>query len=165
MPGGAPVTFDHTLRINTAAARILAAFFDPVALATWWQVVRSVTVPRPLGVYAVEWEPTPFRDQMLGRLGGVFHGTVIDFRPGREFFIGDAYWLPPDTEALGPMGLQVRCAADGDATRVRVIQNGFEDDPRWSRYYTVIEGGWKMSLQSLKVLLEDGPDALRARQR
>ncbi len=37
------------------------AFFDSRALATWWHVTRSVTVPRVLGAYAVEWEPTDTR--------------------------------------------------------------------------------------------------------
>ena len=33
---------------------------------------------------------------MLGPLGGAFRGTVIDFIPGREFFVADAYWLPAE---------------------------------------------------------------------
>ena len=48
--------FEGSLLISAAPTRILAAFFDPHALATWWQTVRSVTTPRPFGVYAVEWE-------------------------------------------------------------------------------------------------------------
>lgn len=152
-----PLTFDHALRIGAPATRILAAFFDPAALSAWWQVARSVTVARPLGVYAVEWSPTPFRDELLGRLGGVFYGTVVDFRPAREFFVGDAYWLPPDGDALGPMGLEVRCVAETATTRMRVVQSGFQTDARWRRYHTVVEAGWKTSLQRLKTYLEQGP--------
>ena len=29
--------------INAAPTRVLAAFFDPAALATWWLTSRSVT--------------------------------------------------------------------------------------------------------------------------
>ena len=58
----------------------MAAFFEPEALAAWWQAVRSVTSARPLGVYAIEWEPTSERDDLLGRLGGIFHGTVMEYR-------------------------------------------------------------------------------------
>ena len=110
--------FDHSVLINAPPKRVLEAFFDPIALAEWWQATRSVTTPRPLGVYAIEWEPTTELDEVLGRLGGVFHGQVIEYQPGREFFVADAWWLPPDGDPLGPMSLQVNCVIDGPACQV-----------------------------------------------
>ena len=32
----------------------------------------------------IEWESTDFKDEVLGRLGGAFHGTVIDYRAERR---------------------------------------------------------------------------------
>jgi uncharacterized protein YndB with AHSA1/START domain len=133
----------------------MKAFFDADALSAWWQVARSVTTPRPLGSYAVEWEPTDFRDDVLGRLGGVFRGTVIECETGVGFFVADAFWLPPDGEPIGPMALRVSFGAEaGGATRVRVTQTGFEESDRWRRYYEVIGLGWERALASLKSLLE-----------
>ncbi len=132
----------------------MAAFFEPRALAVWWQAVRSVTTPRPLGVYAVEWDPTPDADEVLGRLGGVFHGTVIEYLAGREFFVADAYWMPPDGDPIGPMALEVSCGMDGPACRLRVRQSGFDENPRWRRYYAVIARGWQLSLAELKHYVE-----------
>lgn len=146
--------FDHSVLITAAPTRVLAAFFDPVALSTWWQTSRSVTTPRPLGIYAVEWEPTADVDDLLGRLGGVFYGTVMEYQPGRELVIAEAWWLPPDTHPIGPMSLQVQCAMDGPACRLRVRQTGFEDSPRWRRYYNVIDLGWHMSMAALKQYAE-----------
>jgi uncharacterized protein YndB with AHSA1/START domain len=88
--------FTHSLTIEAPSAAVLDAFFDPEALAAWWRVKRSLCVARPLGVYAVEWEPTEWHDETFGRLGGAFRGTVIEFKPGREFFLADLFWLPPD---------------------------------------------------------------------
>ena len=132
----------------------MAAFFEPRALAVWWQAVRSVTTPRPLGVYAVEWDPTPDADEVLGRLGGVFHGTVMEYLAGREFFVADAYWMPPDGDPIGPMALEVSCGMDGPACRLRVRQSGFDENPRWRRYYAVIARGWQLSLAELKHYVE-----------
>src|SRR5919202_5491144 len=132
-PSG-PTEFDHSLMISAAPTRVLAAFFDPAALATWWQATRSVTTPRPLGVYAIEWPPTEDRDDLLGRLGGVFHGTVIEYVAGRELFVADAWWLPPDADPIGPMSLEVTCIMDGPGCRLRVRQRGFEEGARWQRY-------------------------------
>src|SRR5260370_25268394 len=99
--------FEHSVLVNAAPTRVLATFFDPHALAAWWQVSRSVTTPRPMGVFAVEWPPTPDADDVLGPLGGVFHGTVLDYPPGRQLFIAQAWWLPPDGDPIGPMAPEI----------------------------------------------------------
>jgi uncharacterized protein YndB with AHSA1/START domain len=146
---------DLSVVVKAPLNRVLKAFFDADALGAWWQVAHSVTTPRALGVYAIEWAPTDFRDEILGRLGGVFRGTVVQFDAGRGFFVADAYWLPPDGDPIGPMALEVALATDANgATRVRVTQSGFEEGVRWRRYYEVIDDGWKRALASLKSLLE-----------
>ena len=148
-------SLDVTAVIKAPAGRVLKAFFDADALCAWWQVVHSVTTPRTFGPYAIEWAPTDFRDDVLGRLGGVFRGTVVQFHPGQGFFVADAYWLPPDGEPIGPMALEVTLATDADgATLVHVTQNGFDEGVRWRRYYEVIGHGWERALASLKSLLE-----------
>src|SRR5687768_4399057 len=70
---------ERTIRIQVPPERVLNAFFDPRDLGKWWRAVRSVTVPRPLGTYALEWHSTDYQDEVLGRLGGAFHGTVMDY--------------------------------------------------------------------------------------
>src|SRR3954470_21633034 len=159
MPRGAAADpspeFEYSLLINAAPTRVLAAFFDPHALASWWQVARSVTTPRAMGVFAVEWSPTIDPDDLLGRLGGVFCGRVMEYRPGRELFVADAWWLPPDGDPIGPMGLCVACEMAGPVCRLTVRQTGFEETPRWRRYYAVIANGWRSSLAALKEYVEN----------
>jgi uncharacterized protein YndB with AHSA1/START domain len=148
---------DLTVLVVAPPEQVLNAFFDPAALAEWWQVVRSVTTPRALGCYAIEWPVTDFRDEVLGRLGGVFRGTVVQFQPGQGFFVADGYWLPPDGEPIGPMALEVTCTVVGNdrsATELHVLQQGFDHSLRWRRYYEVTNYGWERALASLKTLLE-----------
>jgi uncharacterized protein YndB with AHSA1/START domain len=146
---------DVSIVIAAPPGRIMKAFFDGAALGAWWEVARSVTTPRMLGPYAIEWAPTDFRDDILGRLGGVFRGTVVQFDATRGFFVADVFWLPPDGEPIGPMALEVTLQADGSgATRVHVTQTGYEESERWRRYYEVIGNGWTRALASLKSLLE-----------
>jgi uncharacterized protein YndB with AHSA1/START domain len=146
--------FTHSLVIIAPPTRVIEAFFDPEALAAWWQVRRSVCVPRPLGSYAVEWEPTEWRDDLLGRLGGTLHATVMEYKPGREFFLADTYWLAPDGDPIGPMALEVTCHRHQWGAEVRVRQSGADESPRWERYYDVIGPGWVRALESLKTYLE-----------
>ena len=65
-------SLDVSIVIAAPPTRVLRSFFDPLALGAWWQVANAVTSPRALGPYVVEWVPTDFRDDVLGRLGGVF---------------------------------------------------------------------------------------------
>jgi uncharacterized protein YndB with AHSA1/START domain len=154
----------RTITVQAAPERVLAAFFNPEDLSEWWQVVRSVTVARPLGMYAIEWGSTDYRDEVLGRLGGAFHGTVMEYRPGAEFFVADAFWNPPDGDPIGPMALEVRCTVEGvpDVTTLVVRQSGDDDSVRWHRYFEIVEAGWQRALADLKQYLEEEP--LRTRR-
>jgi uncharacterized protein YndB with AHSA1/START domain len=142
--------FAHSLTIEAPPGPVLDAFFDAEALAGWWHVKRSLCLARPLGVYAVEWEPTTWQDEVLGHLGGVFRGTVIDFVPGVEFFVADAFWLPPDGDPIGPMAFEAHCTLHRDGTVLHVRQSGWEDSPRWSRYYDIMATGFTVALEELK---------------
>ncbi len=147
---------DLTIRITAAPTRVIAAFFNATALAAWWNTIGSVTTPRPFGIYAVEWESTPFTDAVLGSLGGVLHGTVMEFQNGREFFLADVYWLPPESDPIGPMALEITCRVDGPATRLRVRQHAMGEGQRWQHYGALMQTGWESSLEALKRYLEDG---------
>jgi|WetSurMetagenome_2_1015567.scaffolds.fasta_scaffold328049_2 uncharacterized protein YndB with AHSA1/START domain len=166
MAGPDQVGFDHSLRIEAPAAKVLAAFFDPRALAHWWDVATAIATPRMLGVYALEWTSSDARDELLGRFGGVLHGSVLDYQPGRGFLAADCYWLPPDGDPLGPMALEVTCtptprkSASGDtlsSTTLHVVQRGIDaDSRRWVRYYELLAEGWPPALERMKAYLETG---------
>jgi hypothetical protein len=137
---------------------VIDAFFDASALSLWWPATRSVTTPRPLGPYAIEWM-TETRDEVLGRFGGVFRGTVMHIESTRGFFVADVFWLPPNGTPIGPMALEIACrlgvTPDGlPCTKVRVTQGGFEESTRWRRYYEVAQAEWQRQLESLKRHLE-----------
>jgi uncharacterized protein YndB with AHSA1/START domain len=142
--------FEQSLMIAAPPTIIYNCFFAPDALRAWWQVVRSVTTPVAFGVYAVEWPTTPYRDDLLGPLGGVFHGTVVDARSGREFLVADSWWIPPEGHPIGPMALHVRFGAEDGGCRLQVRQDGYEPSPRWRRYYAIVTRSWQISLAALK---------------
>lgn len=148
--------FERSLTIAAPPARILDAFFDQDALAAWCRVARSECEPRPLGSYALEWPPTEWRDELLGRLGGSLRGTVMEFVAGRELFIAEVHWLPPDGDPIGPMAIEATCKAQPEGTVLRVRHSGWEKSPRWSRYYEVLAAGMTRALDDLRAFVETG---------
>jgi uncharacterized protein YndB with AHSA1/START domain len=149
--------FEQELVIAAPPAVVFQCFFAADALRAWWQAVRSVTTPVPFGVYAIEWATTPYRDELLGPLGGVFHGTVVEVRSGQALLVADAYWVPPDGDPIGPMALEIQCEAVEAGCRLRVRQSGYDPSPRWRRYYAVVSRGWQISLIALKRYAEIAP--------
>jgi len=144
----------QTLTIAAPPAIVLEAFFDGDALAAWWQAKRSLCTPRLLGCYAVEWETPGSRDELLGPLGGVFRGTVIDWVAGREALVADAYWLPAIGDPIGPMALEIRCITGDNGTVLSLRQSGWDNNPRWTRYYEILERSLPLALGELKRYLE-----------
>ena len=142
----------RTQLVQAPPARVMQAFFTEADLRGWWQVTRAFAVPRPLGVYAIEWESTDFKDDILGRLGGSLHGMVIDMRPGASFFLANMYWQPPDGDPIGPMALEVQCRPHGNGrqTMVTVKQSGEGEGPRWERYFQIMTRGWEAALLEMK---------------
>ena len=143
---------DVSIVIAAPPSRVFRAFFDPAALGAWWQVAHAVTSPRALGPYVVEWAPTDFKDDVLGRLGGALHGKVIDFRANASFFLADLYWQPPDGDPIGPMALDVQCRPHGNGrqTMLTVKQSGEGEGPRFERYFSIMNRGWEGALAEMK---------------
>ena len=146
----------RTLLIQAPPARVMQAFFTDADLKGWWGVTRAFTVPRPLGMYAIEWESTDFKDEILGRLGGAIHGKVIDFRANASFFLADLYWQPPDGDPIGPMALEVQCRPHGNGrqTMLTVKQSGEGEGPRFERYFSIMNRGWEGALEEMKAYFE-----------
>ncbi|MGE3956666.1 MAG: SRPBCC domain-containing protein [Vicinamibacterales bacterium] len=138
---------------------VFDAFFDASALAAWQATSRSIAVPRLLGPYVLEWPPSIERDEMLGRMGGVFRGTIMHIEPNDHVFLADAYWLPPDGGPLGPLAVQMtftpKAGPDGArSTVVRIVMTGFDDGVRWKRYLGLATTQWQTALGVLKGMLE-----------
>ena len=114
----------------------------------WWQVAHSVTTPRALGPYAIEWTPTDFCDDVLGRLGGVFRGTVMQVEPGRGLLRRRRVLAAARRRSDRTDGARSHAEGRKPAARrdLRVTQTGFEESARWRRYYEVIGFGWERAL-------------------
>jgi uncharacterized protein YndB with AHSA1/START domain len=146
----------RTQLLQAPPARVMQAFFTDTDLKGWWGVTRAFTVPRPLGMYAIEWESTDFKDDILGRLGGALHGRVMDFRANQSFFLAEVYWQPPDGDPIGPMALEVQCRPHGNGrqTMLTVKQSGEGEGPRFERYFSIMNRGWEGALTEMKTYFD-----------
>src|SRR4051794_25592581 len=154
-----PLKLDVTMDITAFPDIVFGAFFDSTALAVWHGTSRSIAVPRLLGPYVLEWPASVERDEVLGRMGGIFRATVMHVEPNDHLFLADAFWLPPDGGPLGPLAVQITFTPTANregasSTLVRVVITGFDEGVRWKRYLGLATAQWQRALSILKKLLE-----------
>ena len=130
---------------------MLDAFFNADDLASWWHASRSLSSAsvRQLCRRVADRRR---EGRGAGTDGWRARGTVIEFKPGREFFVADAYWLPPDGDPIGPMAFEASCTTLGERVVLRVRQSGGENTRRWARYYEVLTPNLIDSLNGLERL-------------
>ena len=120
-------------------ARLIGIFGDLMRETAADKLIQALSEAEKLTVMtgksssAVQKGISQFQDAVLGSLGGVFYGTVMEFRNGQEFLVADAHWLPPESDPIGPMVLEVTCKVSGPATALTVRQSSSENGERWSR--------------------------------
>ena len=154
-----PLKLDVSIDITAPVELVFQAFFDAPALGAWHDTSRSIAIPRLLGPYVLEWPPSAERDEVLGRMGGVFRATVMHIEPNDHVFLADAFWLPPDGGPLGPLSVQMTFTSSATpvgraSTLVRVVMTGFDNGVRWKRYLGLATTQWQQALGVLKMLLE-----------
>jgi hypothetical protein len=147
----------HEVRVAAPPAAVLDAFFNAKALGEWWGASSSCCEPRPLGEYVISWsaladERDPAEalvdsagdsvnevelarsgvtDMLLDRRGEL-RGTVMEFRPGREFFVAELFWTREGAPPTGPMALEASCVTRELDTALTVRYSAADEAPGWA---------------------------------
>jgi hypothetical protein len=58
-------------------------------------------------------------------------------------------------DPIGPMSLEIRCTAREGGTVLSLRQSGCDNNPRWTRYYQILERSLPAALGELKRSLEE----------
>jgi hypothetical protein len=175
--------FSHEVRVAAPPAAVLDAFFNAKALGEWWGATRSQCEPRPLGEYVISWAPSrptdasfsggapPFLDSARNALSdvewaasrptetlidrrGQLRGTVMEFRPGREFFIAELFWVPDGAPPTGPMALEASCVTRELVTTLTLRYAAADVAPGWALYRHELSRLVPREMAALKAYLE-----------
>ena len=171
--------FSHEVRVAAPPAAVLDAFFNAKALGEWWGASRSQCEPRPLGEYVISWAgpsgenggappasgptdtsfsggaPAASRpaDIFLDRRGEL-RGTVMEFRPGREFFVAELFWVPDGAPPTGPMALEASCVTRELVTTLTLRYAATDVAPGWALYRHELARLVPREMAALKAYLE-----------
>jgi len=133
------------IHIDASPDRLWAALTDPDTIARYLFGSRVSTdwkTGSPI-VYRGEWEGEPYEDK----------GTILEIVPGERLIT--SYYSPLSGKPDVPESYQTvsyLLAEDGDGTRVTVTQDGCADAAEAER----ASGNWRMVLDSLKSVIEEG---------
>jgi hypothetical protein len=159
--------FSHEVRVAAPPAAVLDAFFNATALGEWWRASHSRCEPRPLGDYVISWAAIPperdgagggtpessHPDLVVDRHGEL-RGTVMEFRPGREFFVAEMFWTRDGATPVGPMALEASCAVEELATVLTVRYGAADDAAGWPLHCHELARMVPREMAALKAYLE-----------
>jgi uncharacterized protein YndB with AHSA1/START domain len=137
-----PDRIEREVVIEAPIERVWALITEPQHVGTWFADAGAEIDLRPGGEMVLRWEEH-----------GTYHARVEQVEPPRVFAYRGA--IEPDTE-LGPGNstrVEYTLAAEGDATRVRVVESGFsgldtpEDERR--KFFEGNVEGWRIKLGDL----------------
>jgi uncharacterized protein YndB with AHSA1/START domain len=153
--------FSHEMRVAAPPAAVLDAFFNAKALGEWWGASSSHCEPRPLGEYVLSWA-RPAEQDSAGGLGldiglerhGELRGTVMEFRPGREFFVAELFWTRDGAPPTGPMALEASCVTRELDTALTIRYSAADDAPGWALHRHELARLVPREMMALKGYLE-----------
>jgi uncharacterized protein YndB with AHSA1/START domain len=97
-----------TISVKTNPQDVISAFIDPQKLSKWWQVEKTLIVPKTGGVYTLAWGVSEKGIRYVST------GIIKTYLPDHELMVENFVYLNPDKPFLGPMSLTVR-ATEKDA--------------------------------------------------
>jgi hypothetical protein len=165
--------FSHEMRVAAPPAAVLDAFFNAKALGEWWGASSSRCEPRPLGEYVIAWAASS-EDQALVRSGaatpsrppdvmpivlgpdrqGELRGTVMEFRPGREFFVAELFWTRVGAPPTGPMALEASCVTRDLDSALTIRYSAADEAPGWALHRHELARLVPREMMALKSYLE-----------
>lgn len=127
---------------------ILDAFIEPQHLKAWWGVDRSLIDPQKGGLYTLVWS------NGSGAIQYVTTGVITEYLPACQLMIGNLVYISPGKAALGPMQLGIFTTPQEDlATRLTVVQSGYQSGPEWDRYYNAVREKWPEVLNAFSAYM------------
>lgn len=127
---------------------VLEAFYAPQHLAGWWGVEKSLITLHIGGVYTLAWEYSGKGVRYISS------GVISDFIEGELLTVEKMVYVSPEKSILGPMSMQVSVKPTATGSKLKIIQDGYQDGDDWELYYDAVVTAWPKALQFLKNYLE-----------
>jgi uncharacterized protein YndB with AHSA1/START domain len=132
-------TIEREVVIRAAPDRVFQALTDPAELTRWFMNVAEVDLRRG-GRLRHSWDGY-----------GTTEGRVLEADPPHRFvFTWD------EGPELGETTIAIDLTPEGDGTRLRLVESGFQAGDDWDRLYADHADGWTQELENLRAWIEDG---------
>ena len=140
---------EAAILIHSTPERVIAAFLEEYDLKGWWGVQRCLVEKKVNGTWAVAWEISDSGIKYIST------GVITEYNPHSHLAVSHLVYVNPDRQILGPMKLELFAETTADsATRLQLIQSGYQQDGDWDWYFEAVKNTWPFALELLKKYLE-----------
>ena len=137
-------TVKTTRVIPASPEAVLDAFMDAEALASWWQVSRSLVEPETGGIWSVSWD-----DWGEQKTQHAWSGVIEELTPKR-LVVGHLVMNEPGMPLFGPMQLEIEVERVAGGSSLTVSHHGYGYGEHWDRIYELVVSGWEHVLGDLE---------------
>lgn len=127
------------ITIHAPTREVWAVLTEADHILTWWEGVAAVslTSPKPGGVYTLTYDRgKPDSCEILK----AEPGTMLRYR-----------WKSSEPE---PTNVEYRLIAEGNSTRLSLVNSGYGEGLKWDKAYDANVVGWAKMFLGLRRLLE-----------
>ena len=123
----------------------------PSAIRKWWGADRAVVLAEQGGVWAAAWG----EDEDSPDYISIF--TMAEYEPPNRILFTDAKYTASGEKLPFEMDMTTEfvVSATDAGSSIKVIQDGFPEDPSADEYYAACEKGWTDTFAGIRSFLGD----------
>jgi uncharacterized protein YndB with AHSA1/START domain len=136
----------HQIALSAAPERVFALLHTPSAIRGWWSAARAIVIPQTGGVWAAAWGDNEDNPDYIG----IARLSVFD--PPHRLVMADYVYharsgpLPFSADFVTEFTIE----PTPSGSILRVVQDGFPEDPSADNFYTACERGWRDTLEGIR---------------
>ncbi len=124
----------------------------PSAIREWWGANRAIVIPEAGGIWMAAWGANEDRPDYVTAF------TISQFEPPHRILFSDAKYKAGGEELPFEMDMQTEflISETPEGCELKVVQDGFPDDPAADEYYAACEKGWTDTFSGIRRFVESG---------
>jgi uncharacterized protein YndB with AHSA1/START domain len=138
------------LELPVPPERVFEILITPSAIRDWWGAARAIVLPQVDGTWAAVWGADEDEPDYIAI------ARLAAFDPPRRLKFADCQYfarsgpLPFDSSALST---EFTAEPRPTGALLRVVQDGFPDDPAADAFYAACEKGWQDTFAGIRRFL------------
>lgn len=128
----------HEEEFSVSPQQAFGLLITPSSIREWWGADRVIVLPEAGGIWMAAWGDTEDSPDYVTAF------TISEYEPPQRILFTDAKYTASGEKLPFEMEMTTEFLIEetDNGCTIKVVQDGFPDDPAADDYYTACEKGW-----------------------